>query len=153
MHFILHTGFGGSTLLARYLEALPSCLVLKEPMLLGELSTQWNEAPPGREPKYWRDWFQVAFALLARGYPSDDAVVVKVPDCNWMGHLLLDQDERTKIIFLGAPSSFSGSETTRPQPRRSTCCVRHHDILRRANSPTTRRDAPLISPKRRLGTE
>ncbi len=103
IHFILHTGFGGSTLLARYLEGLPRCLVLKEPMLLGELSTLRNDAAPGCEPESWHDWFEVTFALLARGYPTDDAVIVKVPDCNWMGSLLLDHDARTKIIFLAAP--------------------------------------------------
>ena len=35
MQFILHVAFCGSTLLARYLETLPHCLVLKEPGVLG----------------------------------------------------------------------------------------------------------------------
>ena len=100
MHFILHTGFCGSTLLARYFEELPRCLVLKEPMVLGELSTLRNDATPGYEPESWHDWFQVTFALLARGYPTNDTVIVKAPDCNWMGNLLLDHDARTKVIFL-----------------------------------------------------
>jgi hypothetical protein len=43
--------------------------------------------------------------LLARRYPTDDAVIVKAaPDlCNWMGNLLLDHDADTRIIFLHAP--------------------------------------------------
>ena len=48
-HFILHGAFCGSTLLARYLEQLPHCFVLKEPGVLSQLS--WlgnNPSIPGK---------------------------------------------------------------------------------------------------------
>lgn len=103
MHFVLHSAFCGPTLLARYLEQLPHCLVIKEPGLLGQLSGLKSH-PSEPEHPAWSDWFAASMALLARGYPSDIAVVVKAPDlCNWMGDLLLDQDRATKIVFLHCP--------------------------------------------------
>jgi hypothetical protein len=103
-HYILHGAFCGSTLLGRYLEDLPRCLVLKEPGVLGQLSHLRNNTPGVGEPDAWGDWFRVTLALLARAYRSDVAVIIKVPDrCNWMGNLFLDHDERTKVVFLFSP--------------------------------------------------
>jgi hypothetical protein len=103
-HFILHGAFCGSTLLGRYLEELPRCFVLKEPGILGQLSYLKNNPPAASEPDAWGDWFRVTLALLARAYRSDGAVIVKAPDlCNWMGNLLLDNDDRTKVVFLFSP--------------------------------------------------
>lgn len=101
MHFILHGAFCGSTLLARYLEELPHCLVLKEPAVLAQLSGLRNNTFAAGVPDSWNDWFRVALVLLARGYPMDDAVIVKAPDlCSWMGDLLLDHNASTKVVFL-----------------------------------------------------
>lgn len=98
LHFILHSAFCGSTLLARYLQEAPHCLVLKEPMVLGQLSLLDERA---FQQTSWSNCFAATFALLARAYPGDTAVVVKAPDaCNWMGQQLLDHDERTKLVFL-----------------------------------------------------
>lgn len=103
LHFVLHSAFCGSTLLARYLEHLPNCLVIKEPGLLGQLSAL-KALPPEHDPAAWSEWFDVAMKLLARGYPSDDAVIVKAPDlCNWMARLLLEHDARTRIVFMFCP--------------------------------------------------
>jgi len=99
LQFVLHTGYCGSTLLARYLEKLPQCLVLKEPEILGQISALKGAAP--NEPELWHDWFRVVYAMLARPYPSDQSVVVKASStCNWIGHSLLDHDESLKIVFL-----------------------------------------------------
>ena len=103
-HYILHGAFCGSTLLGRYLEELPHCFVLKEPGVLSQLSQLRNNTPGVGEPDAWGDWFRVTLALLARAYPSDVTVIIKVPDlCNWMGNLLLDHEERTKVVFLFSP--------------------------------------------------
>lgn len=106
LHFILHGAFCGSTLMARHLEELPHCFVLKEPGLLAQLARLKRGAfdPVPFEPSSWADWFKVTMALAARGYPGDVAVIIKPNDVgNWMGHLLLDHDERTRIIFLASP--------------------------------------------------
>jgi hypothetical protein len=104
IQFILHGGYCGSTLLARYLEELPHCLVLKEPDVLGQLSSFKNLPPAPGQADRWDDQFRVVFALLARAYPSDTAVVVKASSmCNWMANSLLDHDEKTKIVFMFSP--------------------------------------------------
>lgn len=104
IQFILHGGYGGSTLLARYLEELPHCLVLKEPDVLGQLSSFKNQPLAPGKPDRWGDQFKVVFAMLARAYPFDTAVVVKASCmCNWMANSLLDHDEKTKIVFMVSP--------------------------------------------------
>jgi protein O-GlcNAc transferase len=102
LQFVLHVGYCGSTLLARYLETLPHCLVLKEPEVLGQLLTLKHgiPAPPDRQ---WAEWFKVTMALLSRGYSEDRAVVIKAGYINSMGHLFLDHNENTKIVFLFTP--------------------------------------------------
>lgn len=96
-HFILHTALCGSTLLARYLEDLPRCFVLKEPSLLTQLAlVPYSDS--------WPDWFATSLNLLGRAYPSDAATIIKLHDvCNWMGGLILDHDPRTRIVFLYNP--------------------------------------------------
>jgi hypothetical protein len=104
-HFILHGAFCGSTLLARHLEDLPHCLVLKEPHLLAQIAKLGNAGPesaPGS--REWADWFDVALTLLSRTDADDAAVLIKAPDqCNWLADELLDRDRAAKIIFLCAP--------------------------------------------------
>ena len=106
LHFILHGAACGSTLLARYLEALPHGFVLKEPRLLLQLAGQPNDTSifDAHESGLWDDWFKLTLVLLQRAYPSDAAVIVKAPDIsNWMASFLLDHDRRTKVVFLQSP--------------------------------------------------
>ena len=102
LQFIMHTAFCGSTLLARYLEGLPHCLVLKEPQVLGQIAPCCRIRNAHRaNPICGQTGSQAVFAMLARGYPSDNAVVVKASStCNSLGNALLDHDDRTKIVFL-----------------------------------------------------
>jgi hypothetical protein len=105
-HYILHGAYGGSTLLARYLEELLGCFVLKEPGLLGQLSRLRISPSDSRflDPRLWPSWFRLGLSLMARTYPCDKMVIVKPPDaCNWMAPLLLEHDARTKLIFLLSP--------------------------------------------------
>jgi len=102
----MHGSFCGSTLLARYLEALPRCFVLKEPQFLGELAALRIQAGGGAvlQPEAWADWLGVAANLLARTYPGDLCAVIKTSDlCNWMGDMLLDHDQNSKVVFLTSP--------------------------------------------------
>lgn len=105
VHFILHGAFCGSTLLARHLDELPRCLVLKEPHLLAQIAklrTTGLSGTPGLRP--WEDWFEMGLSLLSRTHADDTAVLIKAPDqINWLASRLLDRDPRAKIIFLCAP--------------------------------------------------
>jgi hypothetical protein len=106
LHFVLHGAFCGSTLMARLLEELPHCFALKEPGLLAQLARlkDGTSVPDMSGPGSWMDWFKVATTLFGRAYPTDTAVIIKPNDvCNWMGNLLLDRDESTRIIFLSSP--------------------------------------------------
>ena len=114
LHVILHGAFCGSTLLARYFEQLPRCLVLKEPSILGQLAMA-NEAAPA----LWDEWCDVSLAMLARSFDSDVAVIAKAPDMsNWMGDAILDRSPATKIIFLHSALNTFLLQTLKDQERR-----------------------------------
>jgi hypothetical protein len=110
MHFILHGAFCGSTLLARYLETLPDCLVLKEPSVLFQLSRLQDNSPAKAEPSPWHDRLRVTLALLARRYPSDRAVIVKqtIDAAGWATCFSITMRAQTSSSFL-RPSKCSCS--------------------------------------------
>jgi hypothetical protein len=103
-HYIFITAFCCSTLLARLLDRVPWCLVLKEPSLLGQISmarykgecsslAQWE--------KDWRVWSGIAIRLLTRTFDPRQKVIIKAADvCNVMCDVLLENDPRSKAILL-----------------------------------------------------
>ena len=98
VHYILHTTFCCSTLLARYFEEVPSCLVLKEPLLLTQLALQREEHED------WEDLFHLSVRLLTRPYADGDLVVIKAHEpCNALGVRLLENDPNATISFLITP--------------------------------------------------
>jgi hypothetical protein len=110
MHYILHGAHCCSTLLARCLETLTGCFVLKEPYLLTQIAIL-RDCLAAR-PKGWNaridselpDWFKMSTLLLNRTYGADDVVIVKANDlCNGLGPDLLSRDSRSKIVFLQSP--------------------------------------------------
>jgi hypothetical protein len=110
VHYILHGAFCASTLLARYLEVLPGFFVLKEPGLLTQLAVMKDDLSGdfggSRDAiaARWDSWLDMSTVLLARAYQDDHVVIIKASDlCNWIGHLLLAQSRRTKILFLSSP--------------------------------------------------
>jgi hypothetical protein len=112
-HFILHTAFCGSTLLARYLDDLLRCFVVKEPNLLTQLGgVPYSDSWPG--------WFATSLNLLGRAYPSDAATIIKLHDvCNWMGGLILDHDPQTRVVFLYNPLRMHLLQFLKDQRRRT----------------------------------
>lgn len=107
IRYILHTAFCCSTLLARCLEALPSCLVLKEPHALTQLA---DVRPGGPMPhpelagvvpaQEWARVLELVLTLLARTYRPGDAVLIKVNDrCNALGGTFLERDPESKALF------------------------------------------------------
>jgi hypothetical protein len=107
IRYILHTAFCCSTLLARCLEELPSCLVLKEPHALTQLA---DVRPGGPTPhpeladilsaEEWPRVLELVLTLLARIYHPEDAVLIKVNDrCNSLGGTFLERDPESKALF------------------------------------------------------
>jgi hypothetical protein len=97
--YILHPTFSCSTLLARYFELIPSCLVLKEPMLLTQMALV-----PQRTIRDWSHLFHISVRLLTRTYCPGDLAVIKVHEpCNALADRLLDCNDHATIIFLISP--------------------------------------------------
>jgi len=99
VHYILHPTFSCSTLLARYFELVPSCIVLKEPMLLTQMALV-----PQATVRDWDQLFLMSVRLLTRTYSPDDLAVIKVHEpCNALASRLLDCDDRATITFVIGP--------------------------------------------------
>jgi len=97
VNYVLHTAFCCSTLLARYLELIPSCFVLKEPALLTQLAVAM---PALSEPERVR-LLRLCVRLLGRAWGANETVIIKAADgCSPLGGLLLESDSRSRIVFL-----------------------------------------------------
>jgi hypothetical protein len=99
IHYILHTAFCCSTLLARYFELLPECFVMKEPQLLAQMGLI-----PDESVATWHDMFSLSIRLLSRTYRPEQLPVIKahVPT-NILGKELLRQNHLATIVFLINP--------------------------------------------------
>jgi hypothetical protein len=95
-HYILHTAYCCSTLLTRYLELLPSAVVLREPQILS-----WLAVADVRGLHDWEWGLAAVTALLARTYDERGVSVIKtnVP-CNHIADELLSANHESKIIFV-----------------------------------------------------
>ena len=107
LDFILHGAFCCSTLLARYLELIPHCFVLKEPSLLAEISVlrpcPMSPQIDDDEFKRWQELLVLALKLLSRTYKPEDRVIIKAKDqCNLVADVLLHSHPQSRIIFLQA---------------------------------------------------
>lgn len=96
VHYILHTTFCCSTLLARYFELLPYCFVLKEPALLTQLALVHDQPAT-----VWQESFDLALRLLTRTYDPGQYVVIKPHEpVNSLATKLLAHNPRATITFL-----------------------------------------------------
>jgi hypothetical protein len=106
VHYIFHAAFCCSTLLARYLELIPPCFVLKEPLFLTQMAVvrprEMEAHNDGAlEPREWTRLFDLCIRLLGRGYAAEDVVAIKVNDiCNSLGEMLLTRDPASKAVFV-----------------------------------------------------
>jgi hypothetical protein len=106
VHYIFHAAFCCSTLLARYLELVPPCFVLKEPLFLTQMAVVRPRAIAAHndgalDPAEWTCLFDLSVRLLGRGYAPKDIVAIKVNDiCNSLGEWLLARDAATKAVFV-----------------------------------------------------
>jgi hypothetical protein len=107
-HYILISAFCCSTLLARLLDRVPGCLVLKEPSVLGQLSMLryrpgTAEMQAAREAE-WKPWGTLGIRLLTRTFEPGETVVIKASDvCNAMVDVLLANDSRSRAVLLSVP--------------------------------------------------
>jgi len=106
--YVLHSAFCCSTLLARYLQLIPSCFVLKEPLLLTQIAMAMPDSVGAGESNpipdvdpYWLRVLDLSLDLLGRVYIPGQTVIIKAaPACNSLGQLLLERDERSRIVFV-----------------------------------------------------
>lgn len=99
---LMHTGFSCSTLLARCLDELDGCFVLKEPFVLHQLARLCApgaavkaDANPTDGPRLLR----AAMTLLSRTYDASDVAIVKA-DCMAILDALAGCVEQAPILFL-----------------------------------------------------
>lgn len=110
VHYIFHAAFCCSTLLARYLDLIPPCFVLKEPLMLTEAAIVrpramaagvggQSDGMPGLTE--WDGFLDLSIRLLNRRYTPEDVIVTKANDlCNTLGEILLARDPASKAVFL-----------------------------------------------------
>jgi hypothetical protein len=106
VHYLFHAAFCCSTLLARYLDLIPPCFVLKEPLMLTEAAIVRPRAIEAHNdgtltPDEWDRFLDLSIRLLNRRYAPEDIVVTKTNDlCNSLGEILLARDRASKAVFL-----------------------------------------------------
>lgn len=97
-HYIFHSAFSCSTLLARALDVPGVSIALREPQILNELAALRRN---GAEDE---DLLRCIARLLARPFGPGEAVVVKPSNVvNNLAAPLMQLDSRTRAIFMYAP--------------------------------------------------
>ncbi len=103
-HYILISAFCCSTLLARYLDQVENCLVLKEPAIvaqLGFLRYRRQEASSEQWEAEWRRLAAMGLGLMSRAFSANEVVVIKPSDIgNCVGDVVLEHDPRSKALIL-----------------------------------------------------
>lgn len=106
-HFIFISAFCCSTLLARYLDTCPGCLVLREPGVLGQLGVIQSRGSVASRATWrwstaeWEAWTRLALNMLARTSGQDQVVIIKAADvCNQMALYMMTLDHRSRAVFL-----------------------------------------------------
>lgn len=108
VHFILHSAFCLSTLLARALDIEGVSMGVKEPVILNDISG-WRQR--GGEPAQVARALDGALALLARPFAPGEAVVVKPSNLlNPLASAMLAMRPKAHALLLYAPlETFLGS--------------------------------------------
>lgn len=116
VHYILHTTFCCSTLLARYFELVPSCFVLKEPAVLTQLAL----SPDPQSSPLWQEVFDLCLRLLTtRTYGSEEFVIIKPHEpVNSIVTTLLERNARASATFISTDLRFFLLSVLKSQERR-----------------------------------
>ncbi len=108
IHFIFHSAFCCSTLLARAVDVPGVAMGLIEPVILSDI-VGWRQR--GGDPRRIRQVLDGALTLLARPFTHGEAVVVKPSNvCNGLAEAMmaLRPDSRALLIYAPLPL-FLGS--------------------------------------------
>ncbi len=101
LHFIFHSAFCCSTLLARALDVPGAAMGLKEPVILNDI-VGWRQR--GGDPRRIGQALDAALRLLARPFAQDEAVVVKPSNlCNGLAEAVLAFRPDARALLLYAP--------------------------------------------------
>jgi hypothetical protein len=115
LHYIFHPTFSCSTLLARYFELMPACLVLKEPLILTQMALTPCESIPD-----WSELLQLCVRLLTRSFTPGGAVVIKPHEpVNGLADRLLGNDPDATCTFLLSPLKQFVVSMLKTQSRRT----------------------------------
>jgi hypothetical protein len=104
-HYIFHSAFCCSTLLVRYLDLIPGCLVLKEPALLTQVTGMRypasHKAAEVRAAGEWLNLLRLCLTLYTNITAADEVVVIKGSDvCTSLGKVLLEEDVHARIVYI-----------------------------------------------------
>ena len=101
LHFIFHSAFCCSTLLARALDLPGTAMGLKEPMLLNDLIGWQHRGGTARDIAPVLD---AGLALLSRPFAGGEAVVIKPSNvCNGLAPGMLQMRPQARALLLYAP--------------------------------------------------
>ena len=108
VHFLFHSAFCLSTLLARAFDREGLAMGLKEPVILNDI-VGWNRR--GGDPRGVARALDAALALLARPFASGEAVIVKPSNIvNILAPAVLAMRPQANALLLHAPlRTFLGS--------------------------------------------
>lgn len=104
VHYIFHSAFCGSTLLARVLDEPGKCLSIREPHVLTQLSAfkRANQA----YVEQWSGWPQLlklSLYFIARGYHDSETTIIKPSNsANNLIPDLLDLNSNSQALMLSA---------------------------------------------------
>lgn len=139
IHFVFHTGFCGSTLLARALDQPGVSMGLKEPHVLQGFASQWAQMQ--RTPGAMLA-LRLAIGLLARPLGAGEVQVVKAN--NGANHIIpeiLCLRPHAKALFMGASlGAFLRAIMRRGQQGRLFARALFHTFSRVIPPPTAARD-------------
>lgn len=150
--YVLTAGYSGSTLLARCIDAMPGCLSLFEPRVLGDWSQHYGTLPDGPARHRSRDVLAMLVALLFRANTPGTRVVAKVGAFvqEVMEELLVD-DARAVHLHTSLPAflaSTLGHDARRADLRAGALAPQRARMVRRIGGPHV--DASSLSDARAI---
>jgi hypothetical protein len=101
VHFIFHSAYCCSTLLARAFDMPGFAMGLKEPLILNDM-VGWRHR--GGEPRRVGEVLDSAITLLSRPFGKDEAIIIKPSNlCNGLAEAMMALRPAAKALLLHAP--------------------------------------------------